>query len=1242
MNKLLFLPILFLPILAQAQSATLVVPQGHTAGIRTAAFSHDGQLLLTGSVDKTVKLWNLRGQLLQTFTSSAEGEYYAVGAVAFSQDDSYVIALTTDGYADIWDLYGNKIPLFEGRFYQSIFFPECPNCSPDGGPYFLTHRTEIGWEGDEFSGSVYETKVLTLANVKRDTLLSIRAPDTRPVAFSPVCPNCAYGKGDAFLTVSSWERATLYNLQGDTLLHLEFPGLQDAGFTPEGQYIYLRNEAGKLSLVDRQGQAALNLELPGLSAVHFAPACPDCPSWNGPALLTGQEDGSIRLFNLRSEEQQVFQEPGWKSLGFAPACTSCPYGNGKFILIAGQEDTMRIIDLQGNQKVAFATPHSSADFSFDGQRLLTHTPGDYSGTAKVWNMEGALLQEITYKQPPGLYAGFKPGGHLFLSTILYEDNSFRNIYWDMESQHQLEPVYSEKEFFLSFSADGQMSLSLAIDGKGVYLLRNLKGELIQELDADKWKNLRFSDDGQSLYTISSNDTDSSDESGSKVSATVWGLSGHEQKIDFRNVWQNGESYQRLSSKGNFLLLGDGEDRGSIAFLYKKGVGDITPPDSFYFYTDGHVAAFAPDERSILFGLGDGSAQWRGLDGSLIRELKGGHTGSLNSTAISKDNRFALTASNDGARLWELESGEELATILTDGDKNWVCITPNGLFDASPGAMERMYFSFGREVIELEQLKERYYEPNLLDKLLGFSDDPIRSVEGFDTVALYPIVTLHLDTQAHLLKIGLTPRNGGIGQTSVFINGKEVIPDANRPEGYQRIRDTSMTIELATFSRFFLQDSLNNISVRAYNEAGWLKSPEHTVSYRPRFARAKGGGNDSAPSFNFQPISDPALYAVIIGTANYAGTKLDLKFPGKDAAAMAQAIQQAGSQLFGVDSVVVRLFTTDTTALSMHPSKANIRAAFEDFKKAAKAEDILVVYLSGHGVTYGDADRAQFYYLTQEIASEDLSDDGIRKNRTISTTELTKWINDIPAQKQVMIIDACNSGKVVETLDTGTKNLNSTQIRALDRMKDRTGMFVLAGSAADKVSYEASQYGQGLLTYSILQGMSGFKLREDKYVDVALLFEYARDEVPKLAESIGGIQTPTMLTPGSGSIDIGIFNEQVHIPLSPKKPVFVRNYFQEETAFDDVLNIGELLESQLQEITAKGTQASLIYVDIPKYKDAYSIKGLYGLAEGRVSLQAKLFKGRTPLGDIQAKGQAGQLQELVDEVLKQAFGILQNE
>ncbi len=1224
-RQAVFLLILSLPVLAWPQTATLVVPQDHTEGIMAVAFSHDGQLLLTGSGDKTVKLWNLRGQLLQTFTSSAEGEYYGVGAVAFSQDDAYVIALTTDGYADIWDLYGNKIPLFEGRSYQSVLCPECPNCSPEGGPYFLTHRRE---------GS------LTLVNINRDTLLSIEAPDTRPVAFSPACLNCTYRNEYAFLTVSSSERATLYNLEGDTLQHFTFPGLQGAGFTPDGRYIYLRNEAGKLSLVDRQGQTALSLELPGLSAVHFAPACPDCPSQDGPALLTGQNDGSIRLFNLKGEEQQVFQEPGWKDLGFAPACTSCPYGNGKFILIAGKEDTIRIIDLQGNEKAAFATPHTSADFSFDGQRLLTHTSSGYNGTASVWNIKGALLQEIAYKNPAGLYAGFKPGGYLFLKTIQYEDNSFRNIYWDMESHHQQEPVYREGEFFLSFSPDGLLALSLGLNSKAVYL-RNLQGELIREFEADKWKNLKFSSDGQSLYAISHDDTESSDDSGGKVSATVWGLSGHEQMVGFKNVWQNGESYQLLSSMGNFLLFGDGEDRGSLASLFKKGVGDITPLDSFYFYTDGHVASFAPDEQSILFGLGDGSAQWRSLDGSLIRELKGGHTGALNSTAISEDNRFALTASNDGARLWNLESGEELATIIPDGHKDWVCMTPNGLFDASPGAMELMYFSFGREVIELEQLKERYYEPGLLDKLLGFSDEPIRSVEGFDTIALYPTVSLQLDTPTNQLQIELSPRNGGLGKVSVFINGKEIIEDANPPQGFERKRSTTLNINLAFYRRYFLQDSLSIVSVRAYNAAGWLKSPAHTVSYRPRFALSKGTGNNKAPSATFlQAARDPALYAILIGTANYAGDKLDLKYPDKDAEAMASAIQQAGRQLFGADSVMALLFTTEAADPAKRPSKANIRQAFETIKARAKAEDVLLVYLSGHGVTYGDAERAQFYYLTQEIASENLSDEGVRTTRAISSGELTKWINDIPAQKQVMILDACNSGKVVEVLESGTKSLNSSQIRALDRMKDRTGMFVLAGSAADKVSYEASQYGQGLLTYSILQAMSGFKLRNGKYVDVSLMFEYARDEVPKMAESIGGVQTPTMLTPGSGSIDIGIVNEQVHIPLSAKKPVFIRNVFLEENAYDDVLGLARQFEVYLQDISTKGAEASLIYVDVPNYKEAYSIKGFYRIQENQVSLRARLFRGNTPLGDMQAEGVEGDLNALVEKILMQAFRILE--
>jgi uncharacterized caspase-like protein len=57
-------------------------------------------------------------------------------------------------------------------------------------------------------------------------------------------------------------------------------------------------------------------------------------------------------------------------------------------------------------------------------------------------------------------------------------------------------------------------------------------------------------------------------------------------------------------------------------------------------------------------------------------------------------------------------------------------------------------------------------------------------------------------------------------------------------------------------------------------------------------------------------------------------------------------------------------------------------------------------------------------------------------------------------------------------------------RAIERAKDRAGLYVLMGSAPDAMSYEANQYNQGLLTYALLEGMSGRALREEHFVDVS--------------------------------------------------------------------------------------------------------------------------------------------------------------
>ena len=46
----------------------------------------------------------------------------------------------------------------------------------------------------------------------------------------------------------------------------------------------------------------------------------------------------------------------------------------------------------------------------------------------------------------------------------------------------------------------------------------------------------------------------------------------------------------------------------------------------------------------------------------------------------------------------------------------------------------------------------------------------------------------------------------------------------------------------------------------------------------------------------------------------------------------------------------------------YADKGNIESTFISIRKKAKAEDIIVIYLSGHGVARNGRDRTQFYYL----------------------------------------------------------------------------------------------------------------------------------------------------------------------------------------------------------------------------------------------------------------------------------------
>ena len=85
----------------------------------------------------------------------------------------------------------------------------------------------------------------------------------------------------------------------------------------------------------------------------------------------------------------------------------------------------------------------------------------------------------------------------------------------------------------------------------------------------------------------------------------------------------------------------------------------------------------------------------------------------------------------------------------------------------------IHFVAGNEVIELDQLKERYYEPGLWQKLMGYSDEPLRKIKGLDRIRLYPKINLAFNEEEEKINVNLTSRGGGIGEVNFYINGIEM-------------------------------------------------------------------------------------------------------------------------------------------------------------------------------------------------------------------------------------------------------------------------------------------------------------------------------------------------------------------------------------------------------------------------------------------------------------------------------------
>jgi uncharacterized caspase-like protein len=218
-----------------------------------------------------------------------------------------------------------------------------------------------------------------------------------------------------------------------------------------------------------------------------------------------------------------------------------------------------------------------------------------------------------------------------------------------------------------------------------------------------------------------------------------------------------------------------------------------------------------------------------------------------------------------------------------------------------------------------------------------------------------------------------------------------------------------------------------------------------------------------------------------------------------------------------------------------------------------------------------------------------------------------------------VLDTCHAGQLVADL-MAKREVPSSYQRAMERMRDRTGLFVLAGSAADAVSYEASRYGQGLLTYALLYGMRGPALRDGALVDVAALYGYAVEAVPDLARGISGIQQP-VLAAGGSTFTIGAITPETaaRIPVAAPLSVVEPSSLQDNEEMDDVLGLGAKVDAVLRDLAAV-QPAPFVFVAGTGMPDALRLAGRYSrLADGSIRVTARLFRDHARVSDRVMRG-----------------------
>ncbi len=1140
----LFTIVLLSSLELYSQRAKLILPFGHTGIVNGAVLSPDKKTIASVSNDQTLKIWDVESGLL---LSDIKAHNQAVRSVAFSKDGTRIMTSSIDSTIKIWDTENlNLIARFRlsAGVFKSIY-------SPDGKKIIVA-------PGDGY------ISILDAGSGNLIKKLSGHKAWAETVSLN--------NDGTKLVSGSEDETAIIWDLMnGKLLMRLEghTQPIKKVTFSNDGMRVATASIDSTIRVWDVNTgiqQLVLKGHAGKVNTVLF--------SADDKTIISGSNDKTIKIWDARTGKElgEIKTTAQVSDLEINGEQITAALAN-RHIIIWNFKSKALIKDISGASSFSFF-----ASLSPDGKRMASATETQL----KLWDaVNGQFIKNVSRISSTINSVAFSQDG----KKILTASDDLLAAVWDIETGHKLATFkgHTGSVRNASFSPDNKKVLTSSLD-KSVRIWNAETGTQLSEIRGFKtfvWY-ASFSPDGKKITTTSSDKTTVIwDAETGRMLTTLTG-----QKSDgICTVFSPDGKRVATSTINGELIVWNVETGGIIA--------------SFKHHTWVFSFKFSQDGNRLLSASGDQTIKlWDINDERVLLNLTG-HKDGVWSVDFSKDEKFIFSSSADNTfKKWDAKTGQCLYTFFPVKESDYLIFDVANHYDGSEMARKLIYFTCGKDVVELDQVKDQLWVPDLGERIMRGEAIQTKTLDELNICGLSPDIT-QIDGSDDMLRFNITPRRGGLGETAVLINGIEV--KRYRKESLMNKNGKyELAVKKDELKSYFIPGQDNPITIRS-----WIT--DNTISSRGLIVK-EDRRKESATA--------PNLYAVIIGISDYKGEELDLKYAAKDATDISTAIAGASRKLLnsdGKEHVFIYNLTTSQTRYQL-PEKTAIQKTLEEIGKKATANDILFIFFAGHGIMDGK-EQKQFYLLTAD-ASRATASDAV-KDVGISTAELTEWIKpaNIKSQKRILIFDACNSGQAIRDFvqlgkpDQGyiaaRNDEKSQQVKAIEKLNNQSGLVILAASASDQSAYEMSRYSQGLLTYALLKVLKQQPeiLEGGKYLDVNNWLNAAKKLVSSLAEGTGARQEPQLNS--NNNFNIGVVDEEIRnkITLAAENPIFTRSNFQNADSKIDNIKLRNAVDKQLLVSGNQGLTYSADYDGA----DAFTLTGDYKINGDDAIISVMLVK-----------------------------------